>query len=362
MEHLLDHHAEEMKNRRTAIKEALDAKAHKKWDRDAPTKDSLGYRIPDKRDVDTRDDRSIVQQMVVDFMEAYHNRVGVPQLIGRKRWYTTANLARVVVSFRLPRVDYTKKGWEPPHVSWLETCKTDYAKFITSFMESSALPPKLTTGYSQVVQRAPPADTAKSNKRPITGKAATHPRGKGVMGPPKQVPPPRSPMMEMLQAKFKVKQPVDLMPAAAAAPTVAPTAAEVATIVSSISASLEKSTGSRGKQPAAASTVTSSSTYPGKETSSSSTKERGSPEPKTPAKATQLKKQVAGTTKRARDNSTSPAVPRKSAKMGTGALLDDLRSREKEWQTRAATAEDQLSTLRGKYRKLEQDHKEARTA
>ena len=71
--------------------------------------------------------------------------------------------------------------------------------------------------------------------------------------------------MEMLQAKLKVKKPVDLVCGNKQASE--PTAAELATIVASISTSLEKSMESRGKQQAA-STVTSSFTYPGEETSS----------------------------------------------------------------------------------------------
>ena len=43
-------------------------------------------------------------------------------------------------------------------------------------------------------------------------------------------------------------------------------------------------------------------------------------------------------------------------------LLDDLQTRERELQTRATTAEDQLNTPHGKHRKLEKDFKDTRTA
>jgi arsenate reductase-like glutaredoxin family protein len=55
----------------------------------------------------------------------------------------------------------------------------------------------------------------------------------------------------MLQAKLKVKKPVDLVCGNKQASE--PTAAELATIVASISTSMEKSMGSRGKQQAASS-------------------------------------------------------------------------------------------------------------
>jgi Rps23 Pro-64 3,4-dihydroxylase Tpa1-like proline 4-hydroxylase len=105
---MMEHHFDEVKRRKEALKEALGAKASKRRARGAADQDSLGYRIPDKRDVDPRDDRSVAQQMVVDFLEAYHSRVGIPRVVGRTRWYTTANLMRVVVGFHLPRVDYTR--------------------------------------------------------------------------------------------------------------------------------------------------------------------------------------------------------------------------------------------------------------
>ena len=102
-------------------------------------------------------------------------------------------------------------------------------------------------GYSHAIQRLVPANSKPNSKKHSAGKAAAQPRLKGAIRPPSTVPPPRSPMMEMLQNKFKDKEPVDLV--YGNKPALEPTAAELATIVSSISTSLEKSMGSWGKQP-----------------------------------------------------------------------------------------------------------------
>ena len=111
VDHLFDHHHEEVKIRKGVLQNASDAKPTRRWDRDEPANDSMGYRMPDFRDVAVKDDKSVAQQMVVGFMEAYLNRVGVPRIIGRKHWYSNANLTKVWVGFHLSRIDYTKKGW-----------------------------------------------------------------------------------------------------------------------------------------------------------------------------------------------------------------------------------------------------------
>ena len=151
-----------------------------------------------------------------------------------------------------------KKGWGRQHADWLEMCSTDY-------VERSLAPSKVIGTYSCAVQRSSLADSKAYSKNHSVGEAVTQPRVKGAMAPPSTVPPPRIPIVGMLQAKFKVKKPVDLVCGNTQASE--PTAAKLATIVASISTWLEKSRGSPGKQQAA-STVASSFTYPGEEASS----------------------------------------------------------------------------------------------
>jgi len=180
-------------------------------------------------------------------------------------------------------------------------CSTDY-------IEPSLAPSKVIGIYSCAVQRSSPANSKVYSKNHSGGEAETQSRVKGAMAPPSTVPPPRIPRVEMLQAKLKVKKPVDLVCGNKQASE--PIAAELATIVASISTSLEKSMGSRGKQQAA-STVTSSFTYPGEEASSPRVQERGSSRPKTPAKE---ESQIAGArrdqvcTKRLDESSDTPEV------------------------------------------------------
>jgi len=137
-----------------------------------------------------------------------------------------------------------KKGWGRQHADWLEMCSTDY-------IEPSLAPSKVIGIYSCAVQRSSPANSKAYSKNHSGGEAVTQPRVKGAMAPPSTVPPPRIPRVGMLQAKLKVKKPVDLVCGNKQASE--PTAAELATIVASISTSLEKSMGSRGKQQAASS-------------------------------------------------------------------------------------------------------------
>ncbi len=76
-------------------------------------------------DVDPKDERSVAQHMVIEMMEVYANKVGIPRLMGRRRWFTCVNLSRAIVGFHLQQTEIDKQGWSQSHKEWLYQCQRD---------------------------------------------------------------------------------------------------------------------------------------------------------------------------------------------------------------------------------------------
>jgi len=60
--------------------------------------------------VDIRHLPSVAQQMVFDFMSRYAVKVGLPRVVGRRKWVTDANLGRVIIGFHMRKIDIKKQG------------------------------------------------------------------------------------------------------------------------------------------------------------------------------------------------------------------------------------------------------------
>ena len=69
-------------------------------------------------------------------MGIYVSHVGLPQVIGRKKWFPDAKLARIIVGFHLRDVDMDKQPlWDSVHKEWLRLCREDFARW-TSVLSS----------------------------------------------------------------------------------------------------------------------------------------------------------------------------------------------------------------------------------
>jgi hypothetical protein len=155
--------------------------------------------------VDPNDLRSVGQLMVVEFMEVYATKVGIPRMIGRTRWYTNTNLARVIVGFHLSQVpEETSKKWSKDHHKYLHICRKDFAAWVATLPGYTGAPEPLTSGYAEAAQKTPAKATGRGATTGAGKPTGGQPRGPGMMPPPATVPPPRSCMLAMLQDRFKV--------------------------------------------------------------------------------------------------------------------------------------------------------------
>jgi hypothetical protein len=118
VDHLLDVHKAEVKERQVNLKKARD--------KGGPSKKHGS--TEDLCDMDLLDKHSVAQQFVVEMMEVYANKIGIPRVVGRKRWFQNTNTSRVVVGFHLLQIDASKQKWGQEHREWLELCRNDCAK------------------------------------------------------------------------------------------------------------------------------------------------------------------------------------------------------------------------------------------
>ena len=79
VDHLVQSHHDEVKAKQTALRKARDARKGKSvWD--------------ELKDVDLNDERSVAQQLVAEMMETFQQKIGIPRVVGRKRWFQNVNL------------------------------------------------------------------------------------------------------------------------------------------------------------------------------------------------------------------------------------------------------------------------------
>jgi hypothetical protein len=69
------------------------------------------------KDVDLADERSIAQKMVGEMLETYQQKIGLPKVISRKRWFQNMHISRLIVTFHLPRVDLKRRNWNAEHLA-----------------------------------------------------------------------------------------------------------------------------------------------------------------------------------------------------------------------------------------------------
>jgi hypothetical protein len=67
--------------------------------------------------------------MVHEMLEVYASRIGIPQTVGRGRWFTTALVTRVIIGHHLQFVEVSAQRWDQTHLDWLENCRLEYVKW-----------------------------------------------------------------------------------------------------------------------------------------------------------------------------------------------------------------------------------------
>jgi hypothetical protein len=147
VEHLVDDHLEEVQTRQAYQKEFKAAEGE-------PSRRKRGSRASQEneilRNVDPNDLRSVGRLMVVEFMDVYSTKIGIPRMIGRTHWYTNTNLARVIVGFHLPQIpEETSKKWSKDHHKYLENCRKDFAAWTATLPGYDGAPAPLTSGYAE---------------------------------------------------------------------------------------------------------------------------------------------------------------------------------------------------------------------
>jgi hypothetical protein len=130
--------------------------------------------------------------MVVEFMDIYATKVGIPRMIGRTRWYTNTNLARVILGFHLPQVrEETSQKWSKDHHKYLDICHKDFAAWVATLPGYTSAPEPLTSGYAEAAQKTPAkATTGRGATTGVGEPTGGRPRGAGLMPPPATAPPP----------------------------------------------------------------------------------------------------------------------------------------------------------------------------
>jgi hypothetical protein len=61
-------------------------------------------------------------------MESYQQLVRIPCMIGRGRWFSNANLSRMIMGYHLSRIDPKKQNWGKDHLKWLDSYQVDGQK------------------------------------------------------------------------------------------------------------------------------------------------------------------------------------------------------------------------------------------
>jgi len=361
VDHMVDCHADEVMERQERLQEE-----HKQWEQSGKK-----GRNP-LADLDSKDVRTVALHMVGEMLEVYNAKVGIPRLIGRRRWFSCVNLSRVIVGYLMHANDATATslGGSQERQNWLARCETDFVSWTSSMPGFSSAPAPKTSGYDTALKKGISSDASKDKAPGPAPKS--QPRSGGadrrVMGPPQQAPPPRRPMLSLLAGRVKGGQAaVDSLSASGG--EVSSTAATISSaIVRALDAS-ETSTSSLAKSPATTSTADKDKQQhkgkaqdPGK-ASQKSQGPAGGKTAKTDASSDRGREfTTVGPRKRPRGESKSPHdQPKKYPKGGSG-LVASLRKSEGEWQSRAFAAERDVERLEKQLKKLRKEYGELRTS
>ena len=112
VQHMVAKHMNEVDLKKAELLEAREKARQRSKNKDAKSEED----DEDRWSGDISSPRSVAQQLVLEFMGIYVSHVGLPQVIGRKKWFPDAKLARIIVGFHLRDVDMDKQPlWDSVH-------------------------------------------------------------------------------------------------------------------------------------------------------------------------------------------------------------------------------------------------------